>query len=224
MVSTRKLQVLAQRLDLVEEVDHVGLLQTRILQHQAEEIGQLPQRLVGDHHGALLYHGLLDLGRHFVQPVVEIPVALHLPQAGRHIPKADVGALRALKDQLESRTLPHLGGEELGHAEDLLDMRFQALAALGLPHKPELEDIRPATALDVLVARVIGGIVELVLLEQVCGIGRVALSQHLLVARKKGGALLGCRQQLVGIPCNRISAENEVKSITSRFRNSYRAN
>lgn len=69
-------------------------------------------------------------------------------------------------------------------------MRFETLAALGLPHEPELENIRPATALDVLVSRVEGCVIELVLLKQIGGICRVALAQNLRVACQERGALL----------------------------------
>lgn len=203
-----RLQVLGERFDLVQKVDHVRLLQAGVLQHQAKEVGQLAQRLVRDHHGALLDHALLDLRRHLMQTVVELAIALHFPQTGRHIPEANVGALGTLEDELESRTLPHLGREELGHAEDLLDMRLQTLGALRLPHEPELKDIRSSAALDVLVAGVEGCVIELVLLEQVCRIGRMALGQHLLVTRQEGGTLLRGSQQLVWIPSDRISPAN----------------
>lgn len=69
-------------------------------------------------------------------------------------------------------------------------MRFEALAALGLPHEPELENIRPTTALDVLVSGVEGCVIELVFLKQIGGICRVALAQNLGVACQERGALL----------------------------------
>lgn len=48
---------------------------------------------------------------------------------------------------------------------------------LGLPHEPELEDVDVAAALDGLVARVVGHVVLLVLLEEVAGAHGVAALQ-----------------------------------------------
>lgn len=179
LIHSERLQLLAKRFDLVEEVLHVGLLEARILQDETEEVGQLAKRLVGDHHGTLLDHGLLDFGCHLVQPVVELLIAFHLPQTGRHVPEGDIRALRLLQHQLEAGTFAQLGRKVFGHVKDLLHMRFEALAALGLPHKPELENIRATAALNVLVSGVEGCVVELVLLKQISGICRVALTQDL---------------------------------------------
>ena len=57
---------------------------------------------------------------------------------------------------------------------------FKSLCALGSPGQPELEDVVVSAALDHLVAGVIRDVVVLVLLEQVAGLHRVAVSQNTL--------------------------------------------
>jgi len=58
---------------------------------------------------------------------------------------------------------------------------LEACGSQCFPHQPEFECIRTPAALNGLVTSVIGDIVELVLLEQVCGLGRVTLLQEALL-------------------------------------------
>ena len=60
-------------------------------------------------------------------------------------------------------------------------MALEALATLGLPHQPELEDVGPAAALHVLVAEVEARVVELIRLEEVGGLRAVRRLQQPLV-------------------------------------------
>lgn len=56
----------------------------------------------------------------------------------------------------------------------------QANGANSLPHQPQLQTVNMATALYRLVPNVQIHVVEFVLLEEVCGIGAVALLQQVL--------------------------------------------
>ena len=61
---------------------------------------------------------------------------------------------------------------------------YSLLKACGsqcFPHQPEFEGIRTPAALNGLVTSVIADVVELVLLEQVCSLGRVTLLQEALL-------------------------------------------
>lgn len=89
-------------------------------------------------------------------------------------------------------------------------MRLKTLAALGLPHEPELEHICTTAALNVFVASVKGGVIELIFLEQIRGICRVALAQDLGMGRQESRTLLRGGQQLVWIPCDRIGTTNGI--------------
>lgn len=57
------------------------------------------------------------------------------------------------------------------------DGKTNKYSNLCLPHKPELEDVDMSPALDGLVARVVGHVVLLVLLEEVAGAHGVAALQ-----------------------------------------------
>lgn len=57
---------------------------------------------------------------------------------------------------------------------------LKARSSQCFPHQPELESIRTPAALDGLVPSVVADIIELVLLEQVRGLGRVTLLQEAL--------------------------------------------
>lgn len=56
----------------------------------------------------------------------------------------------------------------------------QASRADSFPHQPQLQTIHLAAALHRLISNVQIHIVEFVLLEEVCGVGAVALLQHVL--------------------------------------------
>lgn len=58
---------------------------------------------------------------------------------------------------------------------------LEACGSQCFPHEPEFECIRTSAALNGLVASVIADIIELVLLEQVCSLGRVTLLQEALL-------------------------------------------
>lgn len=64
--------------------------------------------------------------------------------------------------------------------KEIINVPFKALISLGLPHQPKFEGIVFAATLYGLVSCVIRNIVELVLLEQVGSIGRVARWKEIL--------------------------------------------
>lgn len=117
-----------------------------------------------------------------------------IPQTRRNVPEADVCALGLLNDHLEVFALSNHFRQIFGGLEYAINVSLQTVGALGTPHEPELENVRPTTALDVLVARIEPGVVEFVLLEQVGGVAGVALPQDVRVACEERGALLWCRQ------------------------------
>lgn len=180
---------------------HVLLVERRILQHKPEEVWLRHQRLVCDHHRSFLHHSLFDLRRDFVQLLVEVFVARQIPQLRWDVPEANISAFR-LRDELETFTTSHDRCEVLRHLEDRVDVFLESFGALGTPHIPELVDISTTTALDVFVTGVVLCVVELILLEQISGIGRVARRQNAVVTAKECGALLWNCEQLVWIPCD----------------------
>lgn len=162
-------------------------------------------RLVGDHHRALPHHAFLDLGRHLVEPFGELgAVPWHASQTRRNVPEAHVGAFGSFHDHFEPVPCLNTVGEVFSVLEHFVDVLLQSGCALGTPHEPELEHVGPAATLDVLVAGVVLGVVELVLLEEIGGVGRVALRQDSLVAGQESGALLWSGEQLVWIPGDRV--------------------
>lgn len=171
------------------------------MQHQPEEVWLVVDGLVRDHHRSLAHHPLLDLGGDLVESFAKLgTVPGNLPQTGRNVPEAHVGALGILDDHLEAGPRLNTIGEIFRILKHFVDVLLETGSALGAPHEPELEDVGAAATLDVLVAGVVLGVVELVLLEQVGRVGRVTPGQDALVAGQEGRTLLGCGQQLVGIP------------------------
>ena len=67
-----------------------------------------------------------------------------------------------------------------GIVKDVINAFLQPLISPSLPHQPQLEYVHFPPALYALVARVVRYIIELVLLEEVAGIGTVTLLQHTL--------------------------------------------
>lgn len=67
-----------------------------------------------------------------------------------------------------------------GKGEGLVHSLLQPLPALGLPHEPQLQTVHAAAALHHLVSCVQSHVVELVLLEEVAGLGPVAALEQVL--------------------------------------------
>lgn len=76
----------------------------------------------------------------------------------------------------------------------------------GFPHEPKLEYVRAATALYVLVAGVVGGVVEFVFLEQVLSARGVAFGEHAFVSGQKRRTLLRRGEHFVRIPRDRVGS------------------
>lgn len=198
---------------------HVRSVEAGILEHHPEEVRPVLVRLVGDEHRALLGHPLLDAGRNPIQPLPEVPFVLPAPQTRRYVPEAHVRVFRPLEHQPEALPLADALQEEGRVLEHPIDVPFQSGRALRLPHHPELEDVRPATALDVLVADVVDGVVELVLLEEVGGVGGVRSREDALVAQQQRGTLLWGCEELVGVPGHRVGPEERRRKKSPRVNN-----
>lgn len=65
-------------------------------------------------------------------------------------------------------------------SESLVDAVSEALRAYCLPHEPQFQTVHFASTLDGLIPSVKTCVVELVLLEQVGGVGTVAAHQQVL--------------------------------------------
>lgn len=69
-------------------------------------------------------------------------------------------------------------------SESLFHTVSETLRAYGLPHEPQFQTVHFASTLDGLISGVQTCVVELVLLEQVGGVGTVAAHQQVLVREK----------------------------------------
>lgn len=74
-----------------------------------------------------------------------------------------------------------ISSDKPGHGKCSVHPLFQLSGSQSLPHEPELECIRLPAALDRLVSRVVADIIELILLEEVGGLGRVAALEEMLM-------------------------------------------
>lgn len=70
--------------------------------------------------------------------------------------------------------------DSLGHLQGSVNPVLQPAGAQGLPHQPEPEGVGLAGTLDALVSGVVADVVELVRLEEVGGVGRVAALKETL--------------------------------------------
>lgn len=77
---------------------------------------------------------------------------------------------------------------------------------LGLPHEPELEHVRPSSALYVLVTGVVRRVVEFISLEQILGARRIAVGQHAIVFGQERRTLLGRGEHFVWVPRDRVGS------------------
>lgn len=91
-------------------------------------------------------------------------------QTRRNVPEANVCALGILQNHLEAGMVLQSGRKEFGILKQSIDVLLKTIAAFGAPHEPELQDIRTTSALDVLVASVVLGVVEFVLLKEIRGV------------------------------------------------------
>ena len=60
------LKIASKTFDFVCEEIHILVSYRRALQNQPEEIGQVTQRRVGDHHAARFHHPLFHFWRHLI--------------------------------------------------------------------------------------------------------------------------------------------------------------
>lgn len=170
------LQICSKSFDFIDDVVHVRFVQGRVLQDQSEEVGLIVDRLVCDHHRTFPHHAFLDLGGNLVEPFGELcAVTWYVPQSRWHVPEAHVGTLGILDDHFKTFSRLNTAGEVLRILEHLVDVLFQSGSALGTPHEPKFEHVGTAATLDVLIAGVVLGVVEFVLLEEIGRVGRVAL-------------------------------------------------
>lgn len=162
------LQVMAQSVQLGQhEVD--VLLSLRLVRDDGpEEVGQLPQRLVTDHHASTFHHPSLDDRSDLSKLILPEVVSLFIAQPFWNIPENNIRALWLVIDQVELvRHLLHLldlVGRQIHQPVNLL---FKSRHAPRSPLEPELEDVVMTSTLDDLVPRVIRDVVALVRLEQV---------------------------------------------------------
>lgn len=76
-----------------------------------------------------------------------------------------------------------------GESKGLVDAPLQPLPTLCLPHEPQLQAVHSAATLHHLVSGVQSHIIELVLLEEVAGLGSVAALEQVLCGRKLSAGL-----------------------------------
>lgn len=107
-----------------------------------------------------------------------IALSVERLQTGRHIPEAHIRAFRMVQNHFKAGMLLESSSKKFGILEQSIDVLFESIASFRAPHEPELEDIRTTSALDVLVASVVFGVVEFVLLEEIGGVRRVATRQN----------------------------------------------
>lgn len=69
-------------------------------------------------------------------------------------------------------------------SESLFNTISEALRAYSLPHEPQFQTVHFASTLDGFIPGVEACVVELVLLEQVGGVGTVAAHQQVLIREK----------------------------------------
>lgn len=89
----------------------------------------------------------------------------HMAEAGKHLEEDEIWG-----------PLLHLPAEHKG----LVDALLQPLLPLCLPHEPQLQTVHMAATLHHLVSSVQSHIIELVLLEEVAGLGPVATPEQVL--------------------------------------------
>lgn len=92
--------------------------------------------------------------------------------------------------------------DSLGHLQGSVHPALQPTGAQGLPHQPESEGVGLAATLDALVAGVIADVVELVRLEEVRGVGRVAALKKTL----RGAEVCNERRRMTIIQCYHVSS------------------
>ena len=140
--------------------------------------------LVANHHGTLPHHALLEDWGYLRQPFTVIWTLLLSPQTGGHEPETHIDKFR-LHDQLKSLPLLRLLHQVPGKGKGLVHTALQPLLALCLPHEPQLQTVHTPATLHHLVSRVQSHIVELVLLEEVAGLGPMTALEQVL--RRVGG-------------------------------------
>lgn len=173
-------EVLAKPFQLVEKEVHISLGQRWVGHNHAEKVAPGPMGLVAYHHGALLHHALLEYWGHLSQPFTVVRALLLPPQAGGHEPETHIDKLR-LHDQLKSFSLLQFLHQVPGKGKGLVDAPLQPLPALCLPHEPQLQTVHAAATLHHLISRVQSHVIELVLLEEVAGLGPVAAPKQVLL-------------------------------------------
>lgn len=165
---------------------HVGPIKSRVLDNESEKVWFAVNGLIRDHHRTGLHHPFFDLGRHFVNRfTVLFGVGIHRPQCERNVPETNVGALGLLKDHSETGPRLYHTGEVFSAVKDLIDVLLETLGALCPPHEPEFQHVGPASTLNMLVSGIVLGVIELVLLEQVGGVGGVSGAQQVGVPRQE---------------------------------------
>lgn len=155
-----------------------------------EEVGQLPQRLVADHHTPAFHHPSLDDRSHFSKLILPEVVSLFITQPFWNIPEDNISALWLVVDQVELvRHLLHLLDLVGRQIHQPINLLFKSRHAPRPPLEPELEDVVMSTTLDDLVAGVVRHIVALVRLEKVIRRHLVAADEKSIFLEVEGGTL-----------------------------------
>lgn len=116
-----------------------------------------------------LHHALFYFRRNFVQLLVEAFVARQAPELRRYVPEADICTF-GLHNQLKPFAAFNERCKILRSFEDCINVLLKSLRSLSSPHIPELVDIGATSALNVLIASVVLGVVEFVFLEEISGV------------------------------------------------------
>lgn len=147
-----------------------------------EEVGQLAQGLVTDHHAASLHHATLENCSGFTQLILPPVVPFLISQPLWNVPEAHVGALWLWDDEIElvwhAVDSVHL---IVGKLHQPVLLLLKANVTPGSPLQPQLEDVIVTPTLDHLVSSVVAAIVTLVCLEEVIRRHLIAIDQKIIL-------------------------------------------
>lgn len=193
-------------MNLIQDKVHVLSASLGADDDHPEKVDLVFVRLVAHHHAALLHHALFHHWGHSVELFPELRTIWKVPQTWWNVPEANICIFR-FHHQTKSFSFLDLLSKIPGHGEGSVHPLLQLSGSQSLPHEPELEGVRLPAALDGLVPCVVADIIELILLEEVGGLSRVAaLEETRFVPDQESRALQTCHQHLVRVPGHRVDS------------------
>lgn len=162
------LQIMPKSVQLRQHEVDVLLCLCLIGDDRPEEVGQLPERLVADHHAPTFHHPALYDRSYFSKLVLPKVVSLFITQPCRDVPENNIGTLWLVVDQVELVWHPlHLLDLVVRQIHQTVNLLFKSRHAPCSPLEPELEDVVMTATLNNLVTRIIRDVIALVSLEKV---------------------------------------------------------